>query len=63
LESVIEDVTYLGHRSKIRVRLNDDARLDVNQPNSGTGRHATWWYIGQAVTLSWPPENTVVIGE
>jgi hypothetical protein len=43
LESVIEDVTYLGHRSKIRVRLNDDARLDVNQSNSGTGQHATWW--------------------
>jgi spermidine/putrescine ABC transporter ATP-binding subunit len=63
MSGVIEHVTYLGHRSKIRVRLSDDARLDVNQPNSGTGQHAMLWQIGQAVTLSWSPENTVVIGE
>lgn len=60
---VIELVTYLGHRSKIRVRLNDDARLDVNQPNSGAGQTAMSWQIAQPVTLAWSPENTVVIGE
>ena len=63
MQGSIEHVTYLGHRSKIRVRLDDDVRLEVNQPNTGTGQHATLWQIGQAVTLSWPPENTVVIGE
>ena len=63
MEGIIENVTYLGHRSKIRVRLNDDARLDVNQPNVGIGQDASWWQIGQAVTLSWLPENTVVIGD
>lgn len=63
MQGVIEHVTYLGHRSKIRVRLNDDARLDVNQPNGGVGQDAAWCQVGRAVALSWAPENTVVIGE
>jgi ABC-type Fe3+/spermidine/putrescine transport system ATPase subunit len=61
MPGVIEHVTYLGHRSKIRVRLNDDTRIDVNQPNS-TAPGAMSWQIGQAVTLRWRAENTVIIG-
>jgi spermidine/putrescine ABC transporter ATP-binding subunit len=60
---VIEHVTYLGQRSKIRVRLNDDSRLDVNQPNSGNGQRPAPWEIGQAVILCWSPDDAVVIGE
>jgi putative spermidine/putrescine transport system ATP-binding protein len=63
VEGVVEHATYLGHRSKIRVRLGDGARVDIDRPNSGSGQQASGWDIGQAVTLVWPPENTVVIGE
>jgi spermidine/putrescine ABC transporter ATP-binding subunit len=62
MPGVIELVTYLGHRSKVRVRLTDGTQVDVNQPNRGAER-LTSWQIGQAVTLSWSVENTVVIDE
>ncbi len=63
MPGVIELVTYLGHRSKVRVRLNDGSQVDVNQPSRGAEQHALSWQNGQAVTLSWSAENTVVIDE
>jgi len=60
LPAVIDHVTFLGHRSKIRVRLADDSRIEVDQPNDGSfeGRGLD---TGQAVDVLWAPKDTVVV--
>jgi spermidine/putrescine ABC transporter ATP-binding subunit len=63
LPGTIEHMTYLGHRWKVRVRLADDARLEVIEANAGPGRHGCGWSVGQSILAYWPPENTVVIVE
>jgi len=61
LSGVVEDVSFLGSIVRIRIRLGDDATtvsLDVfNDPN------LTLPDIESPVTLSFPPEACLVIGE
>lgn len=63
LEGIVEHVTYLGHRSKVRVRLVDDTCFEVDQPNNESGQRAARWDADQPVALTWLPEYTVVLGK
>jgi len=61
--AIIEHVTYLGHRLKIRVRLADDSRIEIDQPNSGAFSEGDAWSVGETANLTWEPRNTIVIDE
>jgi spermidine/putrescine ABC transporter ATP-binding subunit len=61
MAGVIEHVTYLGHRSKVRVRIADDERLDVDLRSGGPREPQLSWRIGEQVMVSWSPDNVVII--
>jgi spermidine/putrescine ABC transporter ATP-binding subunit len=59
--AVVEHITYLGHRSKIRVRISDGSSIEIDQPNNGTFTEDNAWNVGETADMSWEIKNTVII--
>ncbi len=62
MEGVVEDIGYYGNSSTYRIRLGNDAIVDVTHPNlrrPRDGRHIADWE--QQVFLKWEPASGVVL--
>lgn len=61
LHGAIEHVTYLGMVTQLRVRLLAGDLVEVVEQNSVRASQRAARAAGQAVTLAWDPEETILI--
>jgi len=62
MQGVVDDIGYFGNSSTYRVKLQNEAIVDVTHPNQRRprdGRHIADWE--QEVYLSWEPSSAVVL--
>jgi spermidine/putrescine transport system ATP-binding protein len=62
IEGRVNDASYVGVSTQYVVRLDDDRDVTVYKQNLETSGVSEQHPAGQAVTLTWSPKHTFVIG-
>jgi ABC-type Fe3+/spermidine/putrescine transport system ATPase subunit len=63
IEGWLEDIIFIGSDLLYIVRLKNQAKVTVRQPNQAPLHSAIPYQIGQAVLVSWSPDSTHVLTE